>query len=172
MRRGSCCFGRPCGVRMAVEDSVWRPQGVVIAMPPRMRSMFWVSRRASSRFAQPLIYLPPRREIERRLQAFGAARRTAKEGGSLLPPKHILNSPTKLEDSRNGYGSVFLQYGPRRAGKSPLLRGRDYFRKRSGGKTFKIRRTDAVLSAKSASGWIMREVPKGSDREEQFRGPI
>ena len=34
--------------------------------------------------------------------AFGAAMRTAKEGGSLLPPKHILNSPTKLMKSE-GY---------------------------------------------------------------------
>jgi putative ATPase len=29
--------------------------------------------------------------------------RTAKEGGSLLPPKHILNAPTKLMKSE-GYG--------------------------------------------------------------------
>jgi putative ATPase len=30
--------------------------------------------------------------------------RAAKDGGSLLPPKHILNSPTKLMKSE-GYGS-------------------------------------------------------------------
>src|SRR5437763_88778 len=35
-----------------------------------------------------------------------AAMRAAKEGGSLLPPKHILNSPTKLMKSE-GYGSGY-----------------------------------------------------------------
>ena len=32
--------------------------------------------------------------------------RTAKEAGSLLPPKHILNAPTKLMKSE-GYGSGY-----------------------------------------------------------------
>jgi putative ATPase len=36
-------------------------------------------------------------------KAFGAAMETAKEGGSLLPPKHILNAPTKLMRDE-GYG--------------------------------------------------------------------
>jgi putative ATPase len=35
--------------------------------------------------------------------AFGAAMRTAKEAGSLLPPKHILNAPTRLMQDE-GYG--------------------------------------------------------------------
>ena len=35
--------------------------------------------------------------------AYGAATRTAKKAGSLLPPKHILNAPTKLMQSE-GYG--------------------------------------------------------------------
>ena len=36
----------------------------------------------------------------------GAARRAAKEGGSLPPPKHILNAPTKLMKSE-GYGAGY-----------------------------------------------------------------
>ena len=35
--------------------------------------------------------------------AFGAASRAADEGGSLAPPKHILNAPTKLM-KQEGYG--------------------------------------------------------------------
>jgi putative ATPase len=38
--------------------------------------------------------------------AYKAAMRAAKEGGSLLPPKHILNSPTKLMKSE-GYGDGY-----------------------------------------------------------------
>jgi len=38
--------------------------------------------------------------------AFGAAMRAAKETGSLMPPKHILNAPTKLMNEI-GYGSGY-----------------------------------------------------------------
>src|SRR6266566_5858507 len=47
--------------------------------------------------------------------------------------------------------------------------GRTTFRKRSGGKHFTIRRT-AVLSAKSASGWITGRSCEGNvSANEQFR---
>ena len=49
--------------------------------------------------------------------AFGAAMRAAKEAGSLLPPKHILNAPTRLMQ-REGYGAATIR--PRCAGR--LLR--------------------------------------------------
>jgi len=38
--------------------------------------------------------------------AFGEAMRTAKEAGSLLPPKHILNAPTSLMKSE-GYATGY-----------------------------------------------------------------
>ena len=38
--------------------------------------------------------------------AYGAARRVSEEGGSLLPPKHILNAPTKLM-KQEGYGKGY-----------------------------------------------------------------
>ena len=47
-----------------------------------------------------------RAEIQRRLQGVWGGDAAAKEGGSLLPPKHILNSPTKLMKSE-GYGSGY-----------------------------------------------------------------
>jgi putative ATPase len=39
-------------------------------------------------------------------RAFGAARRSAKEHGSLMPPAHILNAPTKLMKAL-GYGQGY-----------------------------------------------------------------
>jgi putative ATPase len=53
-----------------------------------------------------VIYLATAPKSNAAYKAFGAAMRTAKEGGSLLPPKHILNSPTKLMKSE-GYGSGY-----------------------------------------------------------------
>ena len=47
-----------------------------------------------------------RAEIECRVPAFGAAKRVAEEGGSLAPPKHILNAPTRLM-KQEGYGSGY-----------------------------------------------------------------
>ncbi len=44
-----------------------------------------------------------RAEIERGLYGFRRSQRAAEEGGSLLPPKHILNAPTKLM-KQEGYG--------------------------------------------------------------------
>jgi putative ATPase len=38
--------------------------------------------------------------------AFGAARRSARETGSLMPPKHILNAPTRLMQEL-GYGKDY-----------------------------------------------------------------
>ena len=38
--------------------------------------------------------------------AFGEAMRKAKEAGSLLPPKHVLNTPTRLMKSE-GYASGY-----------------------------------------------------------------
>ena len=38
--------------------------------------------------------------------AFGAAMRSAKEHGSLAPPKHILNAPTRLM-KQEGYGAGY-----------------------------------------------------------------
>ena len=39
--------------------------------------------------------------------AFGAARRAARETGSLMPPKHILNAPTRLMRDL-GYGAGYV----------------------------------------------------------------
>ena len=60
-----------------------------------------------------------------------AAMRTAKEGGSLLPPKHILNAPTKLMKSE-GYGGGY-DYDH----EAPdAFSGQDYFPDALGRQTF------------------------------------
>ena len=53
-----------------------------------------------------MIYIATAPKSNATYVAFGAAMRTAKEAGSLLPPKHILNAPTKLMKTE-GYGSGY-----------------------------------------------------------------
>ena len=63
--------------------------------------------------AQAVIYLATAPKSNAAYTAYGAAMRAAKEAGSLLPPKHILNAPTKLMKAE-GYGDG-LRLRPRRA---------------------------------------------------------
>ena len=53
--------------------------------------------------AQVVLYLATAPKSNRAYVALGAARRAAKETGSLMPPKHILNAPTRLMKDL-GYG--------------------------------------------------------------------
>jgi len=63
--------------------------------------------------------------------AFGAATRTAKEAGSLLPPKHILNAPTRLM-TQEGYGAGY-DYDH---DAPDAFSGQDYFPEALGRQTF------------------------------------
>ena len=56
--------------------------------------------------AQAVIYLGTSPKSNAAYKALGAATRTARETGSLMPPKHILNAPTKLM-SELGYGDGY-----------------------------------------------------------------
>jgi replication-associated recombination protein RarA len=82
--------------------------------------------------------------------AFKAAMRAAKQNGSLLPPKHILNAPTKLMKSE-GYGD-----GYRYDHDEPdaFLRPGLFPRKPWAARPSTIR-PSAASSARSASGWSM-----------------
>ena len=53
-----------------------------------------------------MIYVATAPKSNAAYTAYGAAMRAAKEAGSLLPPKHILNAPTKLMKSE-GYGAGY-----------------------------------------------------------------
>ena len=56
--------------------------------------------------AQCVIYLATAPKSNAAYRAMGAAMRTAKESGSLAPPKHILNAPTRLMKEL-GYGAGY-----------------------------------------------------------------
>ena len=102
-------------VRMAVEDiGLADPQALVICNAAKDAYDFLGSPEGELAIAQAVIYLATAPKSNAAYKAFGAAMRAAKEGGSLLPPKHILNSPTKLMKSE-GYGGGYA-IRPRRAG--------------------------------------------------------
>jgi putative ATPase len=91
-------------VRMAVEDiGLADPQALVVANAAKDAYDFLGSPEGELAIAQAVIYVATAPKSNAAYTAFGAAMRTAREAGSLLPPKHILNAPTKLMQSE-GYG--------------------------------------------------------------------
>jgi putative ATPase len=91
-------------VRMAIED-------IGLADP-----------QAELALAQTVIYLATAPKSNAAYVAFGAAMRSAKESGSLAPPKHILNAPTRLM-KEEGYGAGYeYDHGTKEA-----FSGQDYF---------------------------------------------
>jgi putative ATPase len=94
-------------VRMAVEDiGLADPQALVIANAAKDAYDFLGSPEGELAIAQALIYVATAPKSNAAYAAFGAAMRTAKEAGSLLPPKHILNAPTRLMQ-QEGYGAGY-----------------------------------------------------------------
>ncbi len=119
-------------VRMAVEDiGLADPQALVVANAAKEAFDFLGSPEGELAIAQAVIYLATAPKSNAAYKAFGAAMRTAKQGGSLLPPKHILNSPTKLMKSE-GYGSGY-EYDHDTA---EAFSGQDYFPEALGRQTF------------------------------------
>ena len=120
-------------VRMAVEDiGLADPQALVdLPTPRRTPTIFWARPKANSRIAQAVIYVATAPKSNAAYKAFGAAMRAAKEGGSLLPPKHILNSPTKLMKAE-GYGGGYQYDHDTPEGFS----GQEYFPDEIGHQTF------------------------------------
>ncbi len=72
--------------------------------------------------AQAVIYLATAPKSNAEYKAYGAARRHAKDTGSLMPPKHILNAPTDLMKDL-GYGAGYAYDHDTPDGFS----GQDYF---------------------------------------------
>ena len=91
-------------VRMAVEDiGLADPQALVICNAAKDAYDFLGSPEGELAIAQAVIYVATAPKSNASYTAYGAAMRTAKQAGSLVPPKHILNAPTKLMQSE-GYG--------------------------------------------------------------------
>ena len=110
-------------VRMAVEDiGLADPNALVQANAAKDAYDLLGSPEGELALAQATIYLATAPKSNAGYKAFGAAMRTAKEGGSLLPPKHILNAPTKLM-KQEGYGSGYAYDH----NEDEAFSGQDYF---------------------------------------------
>ncbi len=81
--------------------------------------------------AQVVIYLATAPKSNAAYKAFGAAQRAARESGSLAPPAHILNAPTRLM-AELGYGKGYAYDHDTAEGFS----GQDYFPPGLGRQTF------------------------------------
>lgn len=83
--------------RMAVEDiGMADPQALTIALGAWEMYERVGSPEGELAIAQAVIYMATAPKSNAAYKAIGAARRAAKDTGSLMPPKHILNAPTKL----------------------------------------------------------------------------
>src|SRR5438045_8581660 len=92
---------------MAVEDiGLADPQALVICNAAKDAYDFLGSPEGELAIAEAVIYLATAPKSNAAYAAYGAAMRTAKEAGSLVPPMHILNAPTKLMRSQ-GYGEGY-----------------------------------------------------------------
>ena len=95
-------------VRMAVEDiGLADPQALVVANAAKDVYDFLGSPEGELALAEAVIYVATAPKSNANYVAYKAAMRTAKEHGSLSPPKIILNAPTKLMEDE-GYGDGYL----------------------------------------------------------------
>ncbi|MEM5473139.1 replication-associated recombination protein A [Hoeflea sp. AS60] len=119
-------------VRMASEEiAMADPQALVIANAAKDAYDFLGSPEGELALAHACVYLATAPKSNAVYVAYKAAMRAAKEGGSLLPPKHILNAPTKLMKAE-GYNE-----GYRYDHDEPdAFSGQDYFPESMGRKTF------------------------------------
>ena len=119
-------------VRMAVEDiGLADPQALVIANSAKDAYDYLGSPEGELALAQACVYLATAPKSNGVYVAYKAAMRAAKEHGSLLPPKHILNAPTKLMKGE-GYGDGYRYDHDQPDGFS----GQDYFPEKMGRQTF------------------------------------
>ncbi len=93
--------------RMAVEDiGMADPQAMQVALNAWEMYERLGSPEGELAIAQAVIYMATAPKSNAAYTAIKAARRAAAETGSLMPPKHILNAPTKLMKNI-GYGSGY-----------------------------------------------------------------
>ena len=126
-------------VRFAVEDvGMADPNALVQALAAWDTYERLGSPEGELGIAQCVIYLGTAPKSNAAYTAYGAATRAAKETGSLMPPKHILNAPTKLmkelgyskgyeydHDTAEGFSgqNYFPESMPRRRFYQPQERG-------------------------------------------------
>lgn len=94
-------------VRMATEDiGLADPQALAMTLHAWETYERLGSPEGELALAEALVYLATAPKSNAVYMAYNAAKRAAKETGSLMPPKHILNAPTKLMKSE-GYGTGY-----------------------------------------------------------------
>jgi putative ATPase len=94
-------------VRMAVEDiGLADPQALVVANAAKDAYDFLGSPEGELALAQAVIYVATAPKSNAAYVAYKKARRLAAEKGSLMPPKIILNAPTRLM-REEGYGEGY-----------------------------------------------------------------
>jgi len=94
-------------VRASVEDiGLADPQALVQAIAAKDMFDFLGSPEGEIALAQCVLYLAAAPKSNAVYAALGAAKRAAAEHGSLMPPAHILNAPTKLMKNL-GYGAGY-----------------------------------------------------------------
>ena len=110
-------------VRFAVEDiGLADPQALVQANGAKDAYDFLGSPEGELAIAQAVIYLATAPKSNAAYEALSRANRAARETGSLMPPKHILNAPTGLMKEL-GYGDGYVYDHGTEEGFS----GQDYF---------------------------------------------
>ena len=110
-------------VRAAIEDiGLADPQAVQQALAAKDVYDFLGSPEGELALAQAVIYLATAPKSNAAYMAFGEAKRSAAEHGSLTPPAHILNAPTKLMKDL-GYGAGY-EYDH---GTQDAFSGQNYF---------------------------------------------
>ena len=119
-------------VRMAIEDiGLADPQALVIANAAKEAYDFLGSPEGELAIAEAVLYCATAPKSNAGYVAYGKAKRVAKEAGSLVPPKHILNAPTKLmKDEDYGAGYDYDHDAPE------AFSGQDYFPEALGRQTF------------------------------------
>lgn len=119
-------------VRMAVEDiGLADPQALVITNAAKDAYDFLGSPEGELAIAQAVIYVATAPKSNAAYVAYGRAKKVAKEAGSLVPPKHILNAPTKLmKEEDYGAGYDYDHDAPE------AFSGQDYFPEALGRQSF------------------------------------
>jgi putative ATPase len=94
-------------VRMAIEDiGMADPQALVVCNAAKDAYDFLGSPEGELALAQAVIYVATAPKSNAGYVAFKAAQRLAKDHGSVMPPKVILNAPTKMM-KEEGYGTGY-----------------------------------------------------------------
>ncbi len=154
-------------VRMAIEDiGLADPQALVVANAAKDAYDFLGSPEGELAIAEAVIYVATAPKSNAAYKAFGAATRTAKEAGSLLPPKHILNAPTRLmKEEGYGTGYDYDHDAP------DAFSGQDYFPEALGRQTFYDPPERGLRARDQEAAGILGEAKAGAARRLIWRRP-